>query len=233
MVRASAITLAVDTRHGKTASYAVGHGARVISDVSGCSDPEMARLLRNGLPNDVYFVAMHSLTVPADPNIIISGDPIEEILSWIHRISRQIISNGLSSDRLIIDPGIGFGKNTQQSLSIIGSLERIRKEGGFPVYVGYSRKSCLAFSPDQHPADRDLETHVITGLISQSDVAYIRVHDVSGTRRAIEVARKFRSCMSDLSMSSAITDKSPAPSHTLSSLLISELFEVDASQKGV
>lgn len=232
MAKAANITLAIDTRHGKTASYAVEKGARLISDVSGCSDPEMVKLLKERIPNDVYFVAMHSLTVPADPNIIISGDPIEEIVSWIQHISNKIISNGFSADRLIIDPGIGFGKNTEQSLAILGSLDRIRREGGFPVYVGYSRKSCLAFSPDQHPADRDLETHVITGLINQSNVSYIRVHDVSGTHRAIEISRKFKTHTKNLAFSTDKPDTgllaSPAGEARFP-LLISDLVEIDGS----
>ncbi len=192
LAREANITVAIDTRYGKTAAYAIENGARIINDVSGYSDPVMADLLSSTLPNDVYYVAMHSLTVPADRNIIISGDPVEEILGWIRRISNRIISNGFPSERLIIDPGIGFGKNSEQSLAIIGSLARIRKEGGLPIYVGHSRKSFLSFTPDQHPADRDLETHVLTGFISQCNVSYIRVHDVSGTRRAIEVYRKLR-----------------------------------------
>lgn len=192
LARASNIALAIDTRFGETAEYALQHGATIINDVSGCSDPEMVRLLKSNLSNDVYYVAMHSLTVPADRNIIITGNPISEILGWIQMISGRIRSYGFPSNRLMIDPGIGFGKNAEQSLAIIGSLARIRAEGGYPIYIGHSRKSCLAFTPDQHPADRDLETHVLTGFISQCNVSYIRVHDVSGTRRAIEVCRKLK-----------------------------------------
>jgi len=232
LVKESNITLAIDTRYGKTASYAVEKGALLINDVSGCSDPEMAKLLKDTLPNDVYYVAMHSLTVPADQSIIISGDPVEEIVGWVHHISNKIISNGLPSDRLIIDPGIGFGKNAEQSLAIIGSLDRIRKEGGFPVYVGYSRKSCLAFSPNQHPADRDLETHVITGLIAQCNISYLRVHDVSGTRRAIEISRKLRNQTQALTLSSDKSEKGLLAStigDVRLSSLVTELVEIDGS----
>jgi dihydropteroate synthase len=174
----------VDTRHAATAQKALDLGAYWINDVSGFSDPAMIEAVK---PYGCKLVVMHSLSVPADKAKILPADAdvVAEVLVWAHTRIGYMTTQGIAKDRLIFDPGIGFGKTGPQSWHILESIDRF-KELAVPILIGHSRKSFLANSEMNRDvatleASRDL-------IIRQAD--YLRVHDVPAHRRLIASMHK-------------------------------------------
>lgn len=167
----------IDTRHPQTASKAIRLGADWVNDVSGFSNPAMIEAVRG---SDCRLVIMHSLTVPADKNVILplDSDPVELIINWARERFAMLEKSGIDSSRFIFDPGIGFGKNAQQSMEIINGAERF-KELGVPLLFGHSRKSFLGEGAG------DDATIKISQLLAEKGVDYLRVHDIKNHRLEI------------------------------------------------
>ncbi|MBS0236274.1 MAG: dihydropteroate synthase [Proteobacteria bacterium] len=159
-----------------------------INDVKGLREPRMLELLAN---MDCRVVLMHSLSVPSDPtNILpVEPDPIEQLLLWGRDMLQQIGNHGISKERVIFDPGIGFGKAPYQSMAILRQASRL-KELGCPLFVGHSRKSFVRVFSVLPPPERDLETATMSVLLASQGVDYLRVHNVAVNMRAL-VASSF------------------------------------------
>lgn len=187
--------LSVDTYHAPTAKKALALGAEIVNDVSGLRDPSILEALK-AHPLSQY-VLMHSLTVPADPKTHLreSSDPVAEILDWARIQLDRISAAGISLDRVLFDPGIGFNKTARQSLEC---LQRINEFFALPVrlLVGHSRKSFLHSSPEIHaPAqarERDWETLGVSLQLAERGVPVIRVHDPDHHQRALRALRVSR-----------------------------------------
>ncbi|MEQ1790442.1 MAG: dihydropteroate synthase, partial [Rickettsiales bacterium] len=171
------VPVSVDTRHAKTARKALALGVDWINDVSGFTNPEMVASVRD---SDCKLVVMHSLTVPADKNIILplDVDPVELLVDWANSRFADLEKAGISRDRIIFDAGIGFGKNAEQSHSIIKNIARF-KILGVPILIGHSRKSFLGKGAGD---DATLE---ISQFLSDNGVDYLRVHNVK--RHKLEI----------------------------------------------
>lgn len=171
------VPVSIDTRYAKTALQALKLGAGWINDVSGFSDPEMVKAVRD---SDCRLVVMHSLTVPADKNVILlpDEDPIDLILAWAQKRFAELEQAGIDRERIIFDAGIGFGKSAEQSMAIIKGITRF-KELAVPLLIGHSRKSFLG-------DDRNDEaTLKISQYLADRGVEYLRVHNVK--RHRLEV----------------------------------------------
>lgn len=179
------VTISIDTRHARVAQYAIECGVQWINDVSGLQSEAMLALARIC---DTRFVLVHSLSVPVQPKEIIplDQDPVECLLAWCHRRVDELQQAGISAQRLILDPGIGFGKNPVQSLSILKNISRF-KSIGLPLLVGHSRKSFLTLFSNTRPIERDLETVVSSLYLGQNGVDYLRVHDIQAHERAYQI----------------------------------------------
>ena len=166
--------LSIDTRHAKTAARAIACGADFINDVSGLTDPAMLELASG---SQCEWIAMHSVSVPADPNQILPGDAVSEVDAWIEKKLNLWSKAGISLDKIIIDPGIGFGKNPLQSLKLLQSSAKFRNHG-VRLLIGHSRKSFLKqfTSDDQH--ERDQATIGASMQLCQQGVDIIRVHNI-------------------------------------------------------
>jgi 2-amino-4-hydroxy-6-hydroxymethyldihydropteridine diphosphokinase / dihydropteroate synthase len=175
--------ISIDTRHAITARRAAKLRIDWINDVSALSDPEMLKAV---LDFGLDLVIMHHLTIPSDKNVVLSAgsDPLEEILSWAHERIETLVGRGLERDRIIFDPGIGFGKNAEQSLRILNSAERLH-ELGVRLMVGHSRKSFLTKLTDKAAPDRDLETAQVSVQLAAKGMHYLRVHNVACTGEAM------------------------------------------------
>lgn len=164
--------ISLDTRHAEVAARALNYGVDCINDVGGLSDPAMLTLLRE---SSCDYVLMHSLTVPADPHITLPSncDPVNELKNWLSEKLELVRSRGIDLNRIIFDPGIGFGKTAAQSLAI---LERMNEFTDFPVrlLVGHSRKS---FMKALGVEDRDSATLEISRQLARRGVNILRVHD--------------------------------------------------------
>ena len=167
--------ISVDTRCAKTAARALEYGVDIINDVSGLADTEMIDVLRG---SEAQYVLMHSLSVPAEPTKTLPKDidPIAELLHWFKEKTAILEAAGISKSRILLDPGIGFGKTSLQSLEILRGFDKLTALP-YRLLAGHSRKSFLnPFTP--YPAqNRDLESAGVSINLVSKGVDVIRVHD--------------------------------------------------------
>lgn len=154
-----------------------------LNDVTGFEAPKMRELLKRS--GKAAFV-MHSLGVPPEPQktLLLEIDPLEQLCDWWKIRQSELLSLGIESDKLIFDPGIGFGKTKEQSLYILknlGGFSKIKND----IMIGHSRKSFLTLISDRPAAQRDLETALVTQQLNQVFVQYLRVHDVDSQKAAL------------------------------------------------
>ncbi len=175
----------VDTYHPETAKLAINLGVDWINDVSGCTSPDMIDILKN---SNVQIICMHNLSIPADKNITIplSENATEVVYSWCKNKINQLVDLGINRERIIIDPGIGFGKTAEQSLELIKNIE-IFHSLSVKLFVGHSRKSFLSLLGNKQ--NRDIKTCIVTAFLASKNVNYIRVHDIASNIATIESYR--------------------------------------------
>lgn len=174
--------VSVDTRHAATARRAVAMGVDWINDVTGFSSPDMVDAVRRA---SCSLVVMHSLGAPADPSVTLAADVdvISFLCAWAETRFSDLARVGIERERLIFDPGVGFGKTSAQSRAILEGAARF-SDLGVPVLIGHSRKSCLA-TPGDIPAMRDAATLQVSERLVAAGVDYLRVHDVTAHRRLL------------------------------------------------
>lgn len=173
--------ISIDTRHVETASRALEHGVDLINDVTGLSDPAMVERLGDA---DCDIVVMHSLSIPADPNVALppASDPVRLILEWCDAKLESLERQSVSLDRIIIDPGIGFGKSAHQSWEIIRRADEFT---ALPcrILFGHSRKSYLKTLTKLPPQQRDIETLAVSARLIDRGIDILRVHNVEAHQR--------------------------------------------------
>lgn len=174
--------LSVDTYHPETARRISELGVEMLNDVSGLAHGAMLEILQG---SDCQYVLMHSLTVPADPKQVLPAncDPVQEVKTWAREKLDWLAKKGVDLDRVIFDPGIGFGKTADQSWTL---LRRIEEFFDLPVriLVGHSRKSFLKSLNSGEPASRDPETLGVSMQLARKGVDILRVHDPEFHHRA-------------------------------------------------
>lgn len=169
----------LDTRHPANVKRALDHGFHVINDVSGLTNKDMIYTL---MGYNTQLVMMHSLTIPADKSVTLpeACDVIHELQSYAHKQLALLEEAGIHKERLIFDPGLGFGKTSAQSWEIINRIDEL-KTLGMPLYVGHSRKSFLA-----ERGDRDDMTLAISRQLIEKNIDYLRVHDIAAHAPLLE-----------------------------------------------
>jgi len=183
-VIALGVPVSIDTLKASTAAWAVDLGAAIFNDVWGLQgDPGMAGLAaERGVP----IVVMHNRH-KADPAI----DIISDVTSFFQRSLELAARAGIRRDRIVLDPGIGFGKTAEQSLACIARLDAWR-DFGLPLLVGASRKRFIQSIVPSEPADR-LGGSVAAHLLAvENGAAIVRAHDVAATVQALAVAAAIR-----------------------------------------
>lgn len=135
------IELSIDSYNFETIKSAFEQGFDIINDVSGLVDEKIIDFVAK---NNIKTVLMHSLSVPANPEIIINSalNVVDEIKFWAYQKIEFLQKKGVKKEQLIFDPGIGFSKDSQQSIRILKNIN-IFKEIGLPIYVGHSKKRFL------------------------------------------------------------------------------------------
>lgn len=180
----SPVAISLDCRHPEVAARILeAHKIDYLNDVTGFNDPAMQKLL---LLSKLPAFIMHSLGVPpANENVLnVQEDPCKLLTQWWQQQSQRLIELGVSSDFLIFDPGIGFGKTQQQNLYILRHLEGL-SQVRHQMMIGHSRKSFLKHFSDRPAAERDLETALVTRELNLAYVQYLRVHDVKTQMAAL------------------------------------------------
>lgn len=183
--KAQPFQISVDTRHAEVATRAIQMGVDWINDVTGFDDIGMRKAVAN---SDVQIVVMHSLTVPPSKNAVLSlqSDPLELVLEWGKKRIQELTELGISEDRIIFDPGIGFGKTIEQSWEIFRRIQEFQALG-VKILVGHSRKSFLSSLTPRPFQDRDVETLAVSAELLSLGVDYLRIHNADFHTRSFKV----------------------------------------------
>ncbi|HVE44008.1 MAG TPA: dihydropteroate synthase [Gammaproteobacteria bacterium] len=178
-------TISVDTYHPEVAALAIAQGADWINDVGGLDHPEMRALIAT---HAVDCVMMHHLSLPADPSHTLAHheNPVPIIYDWAVKRIALAQEAGIKKEKIIFDPGIGFGLTATQSLHVLQQIDEFKKLG-VRVMIGHSRKSFLSLFTDKPARERDIETLAISLALMKKSVDYIRVHDVDISARSQKV----------------------------------------------
>lgn len=186
---AEGAVVSIDTMNASTAVSAVAAGARIVNDVSGgLGDADMLGAVAG---TDAEIVLQHwrghSVDMYANATY---DDVVAEVLGELAARVDAAVAAGIAVERIIVDPGIGFGKQGAQNWEVLRGLHRI-VDAGHRVLVGTSRKRFFAdmLGADADEARRDLATAVTSVLAAQAGAWGVRVHDVAATRDALAVQR--------------------------------------------
>ena len=185
--RRFSIPISIDTTKAHVAEQALAAGADIINDISALRfDPAMTPLAAK---QRCPLIIMHMQGTPSDMQIKPTyTDVIAETIQFFRERLQTLAEAGIDGQRVIIDPGIGFGKSLAHNLAILNHAADYQTLG-CPVLIGHSRKSFLCSLLGHDLVGRDLPTAVISGLLSERRVAILRVHDVKGTYQAVHLAQ--------------------------------------------
>ncbi|GAA1408932.1 dihydropteroate synthase [Glutamicibacter uratoxydans] len=195
LVKAGAV-ISVDTMHVDTARAAIAAGAHIINDVSGLThEPGMPQLIaETGVP----YVLMHrrgtAATMVTEANY---QDVVAEVVAELRELRDKFVAAGVAPEQIILDPGLGFAKDAEHNWALLAHLEKFEALG-HKVLVGTSRKRFLGellaeAGKPREPLGRDAATAATTVLAAREQAWAVRVHDVQGSRDALEVVRAYGS----------------------------------------
>jgi dihydropteroate synthase len=184
------IPISIDTAKAEVAENALDAGADMINDITGLhGDPGLAELAAK---RSVPVVAMHikgtPRTMQKNPEYT---DLCAEISSYFQDSINFAVKAGLDKSKVILDPGIGFGKTYEHNFELIRKLGRFKKFG-LPIMLGVSRKRFLSID-NKYPEDERLEQSLAAASVAVLNGAdFVRVHDVAPTRKALWVISKIK-----------------------------------------
>lgn len=172
------IPVSVDTYKAKVAETAIRAGASLVNDIWGLKyDPQMAGLIaESGVP----CCLMHNR------NHTEYGNFLEDVKEDLRKSLQLAEQAGIPQDKILLDPGVGFGKTYEQNLEIINKLTQL-KELGYPLLLGTSRKSVIGLTLELPVTERVEGTLVTTVFAVLAGCGFVRVHDVKENKRAIQM----------------------------------------------
>ena len=185
------VPISVDTRSAQVADAALRAGASVVNDVSGLGhDHALAECVARA---DAALILGHMRGTPLTMRSQSSyRDLREEIATELMEAVERALKAGVVRERLVIDPGIGFSKDAEQSFALLGGAGWFGERFGLPVLVGPSRKSFLGSVVDAVASARDEATYAACAVAAFAGADAVRVHDVRGARQAVAVGRAAR-----------------------------------------
>jgi dihydropteroate synthase len=180
------IPVSIDTRIHDVAKAAIEAGASIINDITALADDDMIQLAAQA---QVPVILMHMQGTPqtmqADPHY---DDVVDEVTEYLMERAKTAENAGISKERIILDPGIGFGKTTEHNLQLLNRLDLLC-ERGYRVLVGASRKRFIGqITGKDTPADRIFGTAATTAFAIAKGASIIRVHDVAETVDVVKVS---------------------------------------------
>ena len=175
------VVVSIDTIKADVARWALDNGAAIVNDVWGLQrDAHMAPLVAQ---RDVPVIVMHNRD-KADPSI----DIVADVLGFFARSLEIASQAGIARDKIVLDPGIGFGKTPEQSIFCLGRLAEF-KRFGLPLLVGASRKRFINSISPSEPNERIGGSIAVHLAAARDGAAILRVHDVRETVQALRVVR--------------------------------------------
>lgn len=189
------IKISIDTRNADTARVMWDFGADIINDVSGLTyDPDMTKTIKE---TGLNVVIMHSRGTPKDmDNLCQYKDTAEEVYFELVKRVQKAVESGVQLDKIIVDPGFGFAKNSEQNFELVKKIEEF-KSLGFPILAGLSRKRFVKsiitdVSADGAKAHNNKTLDDLTAQLSfyfaLKKIDIIRVHNVAKTKQALDLA---------------------------------------------
>jgi dihydropteroate synthase len=179
----SDIPISIDTQKAEVARKAVEAGASVVNDVGGLRNGDMIRTVSD---LQIPVIIMHMQGTPENMQKNPQYDnTIEDIKNWLKDRINAAESAGIKRSNIIVDPGIGFGKNLKHNLEILGGLNEFKGMAG-GVLLGASRKSFIGFLTGADDGGRLTGSLAAAMIGATAGVDLVRVHDVKETRRAID-----------------------------------------------
>ena len=183
------VPISVDTYKPEVMRAALRHGASMINDIYGLRMPGAVEAVAG---SDCAVCLMHMqgepLTMQQQPAY---GDVVAEVRLFLRRRVQAARAAGISDDRLLLDPGFGFGKTLQHNLELLRGLDRLAGDG-LPVLAGLSRKSMLGAITGRPLGERLAANIAAAVLAVERGARILRVHDVAETRDAIAVWQGMR-----------------------------------------
>ena len=179
--------ISVDTYRSGTASAALEAGASLVNDVTALrGDSRMASVIQEAAcPVILMHMQGEPKTMQKEPNY---EDVVREVRDFLAQRAEVAVAAGVRPENVIVDPGIGFGKNLEHNLALLRNLDAI-VDLGFPVLIGASRKSFIEkITGVQEARDRVSGTVATTVLAYERGASFFRVHDVRANREALAVA---------------------------------------------
>ena len=185
------IPISIDTYKAAVAEAALDHGAAIVNDISAFDyDPALGRLAAE---REVPAILMHTRGRPQDMYAHAEyGDVVADVSADLQRVIDRAIQIGVTRDRLIVDPGLGFAKRAEQSVAVLAGLQQFAALG-FPLLVGPSRKSFMTASTGPlPPAQRDWPTAAAVTIAVLAGAPIVRVHAVESMVHVVRVADAVR-----------------------------------------
>jgi dihydropteroate synthase len=210
------VLVSVDTMRASVAARALEAGAVLVNDVSGgLADPRMVPTVADA---QVPFVVMHWRGQSIDMNNrAVYGDVIAEVVAELRAGLDRAVDGGISPDRIVADPGLGFAKQTPHDLRLVAELGRLRAELGRPMLVAASRKRFLGrvlATADGAPApparERDAATAAVSALAAREGAWAVRVHEVRASADAVRVVHAIESATGVPPDAAAAAPRDPA-----------------------
>ncbi|MFW8602320.1 dihydropteroate synthase [Desulfobacterota bacterium M19] len=184
--QSSTIPISIDTTKAEVARQAIKAGADIINDISALRfDADMLEVARS---QAAPIIIMHMQGRPENMQVNpVYNDIIQDTLHFFRKRLKWLTANGIAPEKIIIDPGIGFGKSLRHNLTILNRLQDYQ-ELGCPVLIGHSRKSFMTGVSGEN-IDRDCATAVIAALCVERGAAVIRVHNVKKSKEAVRLTQ--------------------------------------------
>jgi dihydropteroate synthase len=169
--------VSVDTFKARVYRDAHAAGGDLLNSIWGASEELIEACIATGSP----IVVMHNKAVA-----IYEGDVVDEVLASLAAAGERCVRAGLPAERVILDPGIGFGKLPEHNLAVLGALPRLVALG-FPTLIGTSRKSTIGRLTGRAVGDRKFGTAATVALAIAAGIDIVRVHDVAEQRDVVGV----------------------------------------------
>jgi dihydropteroate synthase len=175
--------LTADTRHAQTARLALAGGADAINDIGGGRDRDLVAAVADA---GVGLVLMHMQGEPRTmQNEPAYANVVADVTAWLDRQAAAAVEAGVAPGRIMVDPGIGFGKRLEHNLALLANLDIVA--GGRPLLLGASRKSFIADLTDAPVDDRLGGSLAAVAAAHRLGSTMVRVHDVAETVQFLAV----------------------------------------------
>ena len=185
-----AILISIDTTKASVAKHAIEAGADIINDVSGLSfDNNMVGIVETfNIPVVIMHMKGNPQNMQLNPEY---KDIVNEILDFFKMKIKSAIQSGINRSKIILDPGIGFGKTVEHNFELLSRLNEFNVLE-LPIMIGPSRKSFIGITLDLPPKDRVEGTAAAVSAGVMNGASIVRVHDVQSMKRVVRIIEKIR-----------------------------------------